>query len=333
MKQRLIFAFTVLFTLFFINVSSGYAQEPTGEEVVSKARQYLGVPYKMGGSTPEGFDCSGFLLYVFNQFNISLPRTAADQATVGQAIDKENLQPGDIVYFINTYKEGVSHTGLYIGEEKFISATSSKGVKIDSINDPYYWGSRYAGARRVLENQMVPTGEFVDVPSGHWAKSAIAALNKQGIISGYDGGFFKPDQTIKRAEVAKMLSETFGLQMSASNLPVYNDVPEQHWAFPYITAASQKNYFTGYEGNVFKPNEPITRAEIASLFTRAFQLKATDQNVTFTDLLSSHWAYKDVQKLTANQIVSGYPDQTFKGSQQMTRAEFASALYRALNNK
>jgi len=116
--------------------------------VVAKALQYQGVPYVFGGMSPSGFDCSGFIRYVFAEAGISLPRTADAQYLVGYAIDYLHLQPGDLVFF-TTYLPGPSHSGIYLGNGKFISATSSRGVAVVSM-DNSYWKPRYIGARRVL---------------------------------------------------------------------------------------------------------------------------------------------------------------------------------------
>ena len=117
-------------------------------EIITEAERYRGVPYVFGGATPQGFDCSGYVRYVFAKSGIDLPRSADEQYLVGQKIGKHNLQPGDLVFF-QTYEEGVSHSGIYIGDGKFISATSSSGVAIASVNDSY-WGERYIGAKRVM---------------------------------------------------------------------------------------------------------------------------------------------------------------------------------------
>lgn len=117
-------------------------------EIITEAERYRGVPYVFGGATPQGFDCSGYVRYVFAKSGIDLPRSADEQYLVGQKIGKHNLQPGDLVFF-QTYEQGVSHSGIYIGDGKFISATSSSGVAIASVNDSY-WGERYIGAKRVM---------------------------------------------------------------------------------------------------------------------------------------------------------------------------------------
>ena len=121
----------------------------TGSSIVSTAKQYLGIPYVWGGSTPSGFDCSGFVQYVYAKHGFSLPRTSKQQWTAGTSISKASLQPGDLVFFANTYTSGVSHLGIYIGNGQFIHASSSKGVIISDLSNSY-WASHYHGCRRVL---------------------------------------------------------------------------------------------------------------------------------------------------------------------------------------
>jgi len=120
----------------------------TLRRVIQTASRYLGVPYVFGGTTPDGFDCSGFTRYVYGQSGIFLPRTADAQYGVGHPVSINRLQAGDLVFF-STYEEGISHSGIYLGNGQFISATSSQGVAVASLNSGY-WGARYMGARRVL---------------------------------------------------------------------------------------------------------------------------------------------------------------------------------------
>lgn len=118
--------------------------------LLADAAQYLGTPYKYGGSGPGGFDCSGFTSYIFGRAGISLPRTASGQYAVGVAVDKANLMPGDLVLF-HCSGGGIDHAGIYCGDGKFIHSSSprSGGVIYSTLNEGYYLRT-YAGARRVL---------------------------------------------------------------------------------------------------------------------------------------------------------------------------------------
>jgi peptidoglycan DL-endopeptidase LytE len=115
-------------------------------ELVKEAKKHLDVPYVWGGSTPKGFDCSGFLNYVFNKSsNITLPRTVSEIYKKGTNVSAP--QVGDVVFF-ETYKSGASHAGIYIGNDRFIHSSSSKGVSISSM-DNSYWSQRYLGAKSI----------------------------------------------------------------------------------------------------------------------------------------------------------------------------------------
>lgn len=118
--------------------------------VISIAKRQLGKPYVYGAAGPNSFDCSGFTTFVYKQIGIKLPRTSASQSRFGKPVEKNDLQPGDLIFF-NTTGAGVSHVGIYIGNGKFIhSATSiNPGVIIDNLNTNYYIKT-YISARRVL---------------------------------------------------------------------------------------------------------------------------------------------------------------------------------------
>ena len=123
----------------------------TGTAVVEYAKQYLGYKYVSGGASPStGFDCSGFTSYVYKHFGITLNRSSKDQIKNGVAVEKSNLQPGDIVIFNNSANTVIGHVGIYVGGDNFIHAANpSEGVRITSLSSSYY-KIRYVGARRVI---------------------------------------------------------------------------------------------------------------------------------------------------------------------------------------
>lgn len=119
-------------------------------ELVGTAMGFLGVPYRRGGnSAATGFDCSGFVRAIYSQtVGLVLPRRADEQANATQKIEKQDLQPGDLVFF-NTMRRTFSHVGIYVGEGKFIHAPRTGAtVRVESMQTPY-WSRRFDGARRV----------------------------------------------------------------------------------------------------------------------------------------------------------------------------------------
>ena len=128
----------------------------TAHEVLISALSLTGIKYKYGGSSPEtGFDCSGFVRYVFQQAaSLTLPHGARALSRLGQAVPMDQLKPGDLVFF-NTLKSAFSHVGIYVGDNRFIHAPSSGGT-IHVVNmDDAYWAKRFNGARR-LESDDKP---------------------------------------------------------------------------------------------------------------------------------------------------------------------------------
>ena len=196
MRKLLSFVFSAILLIAILPITKTHAANVTGNDIVKIANQYIGVPYKWGGNTPAGFDCSGFLVYVFDQAGISLPRTADDQYNkVGKAVEKSDLKIGDLVFFSGTYdKKGITHSGIYVGNNNFISATNS-GVLVASL-DNSYWKSKYTGAKRVLNEEVLVV--YTDLNKDHFAYTAVGTLGAQCIISGYTDGTFRPQDSVTR---------------------------------------------------------------------------------------------------------------------------------------
>lgn len=273
------------------------------DSLYSSARSYLGVPYRYGGTTKSGIDCSAFTQVVFKENGVSIPRTTGQQFSIGTSVSKRNLQQGDLVFF-NTSGRGVSHVGIYVGNNNFIHASTSRGVMISSINDPYYWGSRYVGAKRVKDfsapapkpqpvakpkpqpdPSLYPTRvaiavkltekldltpvstsvDFKDVDKNHPEISSIAAVADAGIFTG-DNGAFKPDSHLTRAQLAKVLVEAFELEGST---PVtFKDVKDNHWATEYIEILYHNNITTGKLDGTFGLNEYVSKVQLEKFINR-----------------------------------------------------------------
>jgi cell wall-associated NlpC family hydrolase len=121
-----------------------------GAQVANLAEQYVGTPYRWGGSSPAGFDCTGFVMWVYSQFGVDLPHNEAGQLASGASVPADDLQPGDVLVFANTYRRGLSHVGIYVGNGQFVHAADERhGVTVSNLWDGY-WGPRFVAASRAI---------------------------------------------------------------------------------------------------------------------------------------------------------------------------------------
>ncbi|MBE2926252.1 S-layer homology domain-containing protein [Anoxybacillus flavithermus] len=312
--------------LFFLFPSFAYASE-SYDRLIPLAKKYVGVPYQFGGSSEKGFDCSGFTRHVMSRLGVTLARTTAEQYKQGSEVKKEDLRVGDLVFF-ETYKKGPSHAGVYIGDNQFIHASSSKGITVTSLDDSYY-KKRYIGARRVLA-YVQAAGQFQDVGNDFWASKEIEALGKKEMVLGYAKSYFKPNEVMTRAEAAGLLATYFKLNMN-DRKETFTDIPSDHWAVGAINALV-KERIVDKQMTAFQPDEPITREQLAMWFAEAWKLKR-GADVPFTDVKETDAAYDAIEKLVASGIANGYEDGTFRPKETVTRAQFAVFFYRAMNAK
>ena len=119
-------------------------------KLIATAKKYMGTPYRFGGTTPKGVDCSGFVQFVFRRNGFAIPRAADEQYRLGVRVKKrQELEPGDLVFF-STYEKGASHCGIYLGDDQFIHVSSRRGVRVDSLDDEY-WKPRWYGGKHIVK--------------------------------------------------------------------------------------------------------------------------------------------------------------------------------------
>lgn len=135
-----------------LNAAELSTEQNIGLSIVDYARKFIGTPYMYGGSSPSGFDCSGYVKYIMENFGVDMPRTSTDQYSIGVRVNKSELLPGDLVFFkynANSYR--LSHVGIYVGNGNFIhSPVPGQSVKISPL-DTGYFSYYYYGATRVLQ--------------------------------------------------------------------------------------------------------------------------------------------------------------------------------------
>ncbi|MFJ7953359.1 NlpC/P60 family protein [Lysinibacillus sp. NPDC096418] len=283
-----VFASFVIFT----GVGVNNAEAATITEVTNTAKSFIGTPYKYGGTDiSTGIDCSAYTQIVFSKLGISLNRTTGTQYQQGTAVSKDNLKEGDLVFF-NTTGAGVSHVGVYIGSGKFISSTTSAGVVEDNINDPYYWGSRYIGAKRVA----------------NFTEEDIEEVKDAGI----DFRIYA-----SRGEVALQLAKALGVDTSNTNSPFPDVKPSSKYAGA-VVALNKLGVFNGDQNGKFNPGSPLTRAQLAKVLVEAFDLRLQGKAATFKDVPSSHWASNYIAILSSNKITTGKEDGTFGVNDKVT---------------
>jgi hypothetical protein len=161
-KQIILAAIIVFLPVFcsppYVIKSRGYLPEGERKRIIETAEKYLGTKYKNGGAGPTGFDCSGFVMYVYGKNGMELSRTAIRQYEEGKKISMSRIKPGDLLFFKIHGGNKISHVGIYIGDGTFIHAPSSgKTVSYATIRNPY-WRKRYCGAASYFSGAVQPQG-------------------------------------------------------------------------------------------------------------------------------------------------------------------------------
>ncbi|MFK2824610.1 S-layer homology domain-containing protein [Bacillus sp. B190/17] len=181
-----------------------------------------------------------------------------------------------------------------------------------------------------LFTPFAQAASFTDVPDSHRFFEDIDFLSDMEIISGYPDGTFKPDQAVTRAQAAILIGKTFDLDGEKRNTP-FIDVHASNTASGYITSAVEEGIISGFPDHTFRPNQTVTRAQMAIILAKAFDL--TDEaDVDFPDVSPSSAAYPYIKNIVAADITYGYEDGTFRPNAPVTRGQFAAFLSRAMDS-
>ena len=300
-----------IFASFMILSGAGAdkAEAATQSQLTNTAYKYIGVPYVYGGTTTSGLDCSGYTRLVFKQLGISLNRTSSAQYSQGKAVSKSNLQVGDLVFY-NTSGRGVSHVGIYVGNNKFAHSATSTGVTVTSMSTSY-WAKRYVGAKRIA------TFEADKVQQ-------VASEIKDSSI----------DFTVytSRSEVALKLAKVLNLDVTNTKSP-FVDVKQDAKYAGAATALYNMGVFTGDKNGKFNPSSPLTRSQMAKVLVEAFDLTMTNKVVNFTDVKPGSWDYDYIKILASNGITIGKGNGTYGGSDYVKISQLNTFVERAQNLK
>ena len=197
-------------------------------------------------------------------------------------------------------------------------------VKVDLTNAKVSGQIKHFAKFAVLATEKEALPDIV----GHWAETNIKALVASNVITGYPDGTFKPNNTITRAEFTTAVVRAFYLEIK--NGKIFNDTAN-HWAKEYIATAVANGYVSGYDSTTFGPDDLITREQMAVLIVNATKLQAANSAKTFADGSAiSDWAKEGVAIASGNNLITGYPDNTFKPKFKATRAEAATILVKAM---
>jgi hypothetical protein len=226
----------------------------TDQQFEDRLKQFIGIPYRRGGTTTNGLDCSGFVRLVYDQiFGIELPHSSVAQFKFSdlKKIDKREMQPGDLLFFGNTRKKRINHVGVYISDNKFIHASSSEGIKVSGL-DESYWKKRFMGTKR---HEDLSSG--FDTDGIRFETALQIPVHENGSIMSYRRDDFSANDLSRQEDLENPASGTLSLNDSRYYLHEIGyahslsdgldiNVSAVHENFDVYTAWPESNADTGY---------------------------------------------------------------------------------------
>jgi hypothetical protein len=272
-----------------------------------------------------------------NEYGYGLVNAGSLLSFINGQLDKvlniEILSPPSKINYISF--EPIDTTSGIIRAHKASGNYIDVPISSDMLSgyDPYssVYGSQtvtvtYQGVTTTFDIYLNP---FLDVPYDHRNYTHINALVGLGIINGYSDNTFRPNNTLTRAQAAIMIVRAAGLSIEGVSSS-FTDVPPTHAAYKFISAAYQAGIINGYSDGTFKTNENVTRAQIAIMVQQAFNVQASEMIITFTDVPEGYAPKKFIETLASQKIVNGYSDGTFRPLNNVTRAQFSTMIYNAI---
>lgn len=307
---------------------------------------------------------AGVILVLISAFNIPTPVWGV-QVDLTVSTDRSFYNPGDLVKISGSLKvEGKPVEGALVALEVRDPLDNAAFVDQPASGQDGVFGSKFAlrpdappGTYQVFASYLgkvatsqfsvgTPTSTQTATPSptptetpkplpfsdleGHWAYQYISELFSRGIVNGYPDGTFKPDRNVTRAEFCKLIVCTISIPLETEDLAKFTDLGTDHWAFKYIQTAFKEGIVKGRGGSIFDPDTPITRAEMATMVGRAFNLSSSSP-LNFNDNQDiPSFAREFISALQSEGIITGFPDGSFRPQKNTTRAEACAVLCRIL---
>ncbi|MDX8363798.1 S-layer homology domain-containing protein [Cytobacillus sp. IB215665] len=203
----------------------------------------------------------------------------------------------------------------------------SKVYVAEGVKEKQGTGEIYFDKLQAVFSESYNEQLFSDVPEDSWAVTEIEYLASKKVINGYPDGSFLPYSNLTRAHAAVLLDRALNLDTSNITNPNFKDVPTDHQYYKTIAAVANAGIVKGKEDGSFDPEGTLTRAQMAAILQRAYDLVG-QAGTDFKDVPVNHWAYKEISALAANGVTTGYEDQTFKPNNYVNRAQFSAFLYR-----
>ncbi len=248
------------------------------DQFLTFCRTQIGKPYALGQAGPNAFDCSGLIFAGLMELtDTEIPRISTDQFSLGKAIDIQEAGEGDLIFFDTGWIDRKpNHNGVCTEEKKMINANGYYNTVKEEPYSSDYWSDKIWGVRRIFtpNGALDITGEnqstdFADVPPSHPYYEFITELKEKGVIKGYPGNLFRPDQNVTRAEALKIILLSFALPIQEAGELHFSDVRPPAWYTSIVETAKNLGIINGYPDGTFRPNAVITRAEISKVICEA----------------------------------------------------------------
>ncbi|MDX8361171.1 S8 family serine peptidase [Cytobacillus sp. IB215316] len=254
--------------------------------------------------------------------------TALLKVSVADNFDELKFYINGNEEYKNTLKEPFEMRSIAYDTEKEIQLEDGKNTVVLKAVD---LSGNVTEKEITIYRGIEEVERFTDVSPSYWASNEIDFLQRLSIITGADSTSFMPDKQVTRADAVVWIVNALQLDTNGVNEPNYTDVPVDHPAYKEIAAATQAGIISGSNGS-FKPEDTLTRAQMAKLLSLAFELSA-DYDAQFTDIQAGHWAEDYINSLAAHKITTGKGNNTFGPGEETTRGQLAVFLARAINDR